>query len=198
MDPKSLIAGALALAVGCCACGGSGKSSARESGDEPETAVNGLLPESASADGATAPACSDEQCPDLRLFGKMAPGCCLGEDGCGGQVQIEERTWLCVPQSYDQAAQALTQVLARHAGEPMVLDPSCPSQVLDDMSLAGCCGKNGVCGLNTAPWTKEAARFGQKIPTACISPAEAARLTGMASTEAAPPRACQVGTTGAQ
>ena len=112
-------------------------------------------------------------------------------------MQLSERTWWCVPPSYDRAAQALTQVLARHAGEPMVLDPSCPSQVVEDVTLAGCCGKGGVCGLNTAPWTAEAARFGQKIPTACISPAEAAQLTGMSSANPAGARSCQVGTTGA-
>jgi hypothetical protein len=112
-------------------------------------------------------------------------------------VQIGERTWLCVPPSYDQATQALTRVLARHAGEPMVLDPSCPSQILDDVTLAGCCGKGGVCGLNTAPWTTEAARFGQKIPTACISPAEAAGLTASASADAGPSRSCQIETTSA-
>ena len=49
------------------------------------------------------------------MFGNLVPGCCLGDDGCGGQVQLSERTWWCVPQSYDQAAQALSQVLARHA-----------------------------------------------------------------------------------
>lgn len=166
--------------------------------DGPETSVNALLPDSAAADDRVAsagPACSDDQCPELRLFGKLVPGCCLGDDGCGGQVQLSERTWWCVPPSYDQAAQALSQVLARHAGEPMVLDPSCPSQVFDDLTLAGCCGASGVCGLNTAPWTTEAARFGQKIPTACISPAEAARLTG--ATSAGSPRSCHVGTTGA-
>jgi len=130
------------------------------------------------------------------MFGKLVPGCCLGDDGCGGQVQLSERTWWCVPQSYDQAAQALSQVLARHAGEPMVLDPSCPSQVLDDVTLAGCCGKGGVCGLNTAPWTAEAARFGQKLPTACISASEAAQLTNATSADAGPARSCQVGTTG--
>jgi hypothetical protein len=193
MDRKTLVAGALALAVGCCACGSNGRSNARAS-DEPETVVSGLLPEPAGEDGAAA-ACSDEQCPELRLFGKLAPGCCLGNEECGGQIQLSERTWLCVPQSYDQAAQALSQVLARHTGEPMVLDPSCPSQVLDDVTLAGCCGKGGVCGLNTAAWTAEAARFGQKIPTACISPAEAARLTGTSGTDAGTPRSCQVGTT---
>jgi hypothetical protein len=195
MDVKSLVAGALTLAV--VSCGSNGKSSSRQSDDGPETAVHGLFPEPASEDGAVPGACSDEQCPELRLLGKLASGCCLGDDSCGGKVQIGERSWVCVPQSYDQAAQALTQVLARHAGEAMVLDPSCPSQVLDDVALAGCCGKGGACGLNTAPWTTEAARYGQKIPTACISPAEAARLTGTASADAGPPRSCQVQTTGA-
>ena len=192
MDLKSLIAGALALAVGSCACGGDSTSSTRD--DAPETVVNGLLPESGSEEAA--PACSDDQCPELRLFGELAPGCCIDDASCGGQVQIGERTWLCVPQSYDQAAQALSQVLARHAGEPMVLDPSCPSQVVDDVTLAGCCGKGGVCGLNTAPWTREAARFGRKIPTACIAPAEAARLTGATGADVVAARSCQVGTTG--
>jgi hypothetical protein len=191
MDPKSLVAGLLALAAVSCG----GDSPSRVSDDDRETGVNGLLPELAGEDAAAA-LCSDEQCPELPLFGKLAPGCCLGDDGCGGQVQIGERTWLCVPKSYDQAAQALTRVLARHAGEPTVLDPSCPSQVVDDVTLLGCCGKAGACGLSTAPWTTEAARFGQKIPTACISPAEAAQLTGMSSAEAAAPRSCRVGTTG--
>jgi len=199
MDPKSLIAGALALAVGSCACGSNGKSSAPPTDEGPETSVSPLLPGSAAADDTAAragQACSDDQCPELRMFGKQVPGCCLGDDGCGGQVQLGERTWWCVPQSYDQAVQALSQVLARHAGEPMVLDPSCPSRVLDDVTLAGCCGKGGVCGLNTAPWTAEAARFGQKIPTACISPAEAGRLSNATSADAGPARSCQVGTTG--
>jgi hypothetical protein len=191
MDPKSLAAGVLALAV--VSCGGNGPSRSNQDGDE--TAVNGLLPGPESEDTAAA-LCSNEQCPQLRLFGELAPGCCLGNDGCGGQVQIAERTWLCVPQSYDQAAQALARVLARHAGEPVVADPSCPSQVVDDVTLAGCCGKGGSCGLNTAPWTSEAARFGQKIPTACITPAEAAQLTGMSSAEGGAPRSCRVGTTG--
>lgn len=196
MDLKSLVAGALALAVGSCACGSDGKTTAEDSDDAPETALNGLLPESADEDGAAAPTCSDAQCPELRLFGELAPGCCIADSTCGGQVQIGERTWLCVPQSYDQAAQALSRVLARHAGEPMVLDPSCPSQSLDDVTLAGCCGKGGVCGLNTGPWTKEAARFGRKIPTACISPAEAAQLSGGTGADVGAPRSCQVGTTG--
>jgi hypothetical protein len=202
MDLKSLVAGALALAVGSCACGNDSNTNAQTSDDAPETAIDGLLPESASDDGAATATCSDDQCPELRMFGELAPGCCIGDASCGGQVQIGERTWLCVPQSYEQAAQALSRVLARHGGEPMVLDPSCPSEVLDDVTLAGCCGKGGVCGLNTAPWTQEAARFGRKIPTACISPTEAAQLTGAAGADAGAgagagaPRSCRVGTTG--
>ena len=95
MDPKSLVAGVLALAV--VSCGGDGP--ARVSGDEPETAVDGLLPGPASEPG-------------------------------------------------------------------------------------------------TAALTSEAARFGQRIPTACISTAEAAQLTGASSAEAGRARSCRVGTTG--
>jgi hypothetical protein len=194
MDSKSLAAGALALAVGSCACSRDSRAIAQERDDAPETAVDGLLPGAPGDDGA-APACSDDQCPELRLFGELAPGCCIDDASCGGQVQIGERTWLCVPQSYDQAAQALSRVLSRHAGEPMVLDPSCPSEVLDDVTLAGCCGKGGVCGLNTTPWTQEAARVGRKSPTACISTTEAAQLSGATGADAGAPRSCQVGTT---
>src|SRR3954468_17328649 len=107
MNPKSLIVGALALAVGSYACGGNGKASAPETDDGPETSVSPLLPGSAAAGGTAASAgsaCSNDQCPELRMFGNLVPGCCLGDDGCGGQVQLSERTWWCVPQSYDQAA----------------------------------------------------------------------------------------------
>ena len=193
---RSLAAGALTLAVGSCACGADDTSGARERDDAPETSVNGLQPEPAGAAKGATLACSDEQCPDLPLFGKLAPGCCIGDDGCGGRVQIGERTWLCAPPSYDATAQALSQTLARHAGEPMVLDPSCPSHDLDDGTLAGCCGVGGVCGVNTAPWTREAARVGLKIPTACISLSEAAKLTGETGTDAGTARSCHVGTTG--
>jgi hypothetical protein len=124
------------------------------------------------------------------LFGSLIPGCCRGVDSCGGRVQIAERSWLCVPPDYDRTAEALRAALAAHAGEPLVLEPSCPSLSLDGSTLTGCCITGATCGVTTEPWTAAAAGLGLKLPSACILASEAAQIVGTALTDAGPSPAC--------
>jgi hypothetical protein len=205
------MASALALAALTCACGSEPPQSAPPGSQQPETAVGSLLP-STPGDGELEdgelqdgelqddglqddPPGGDQgvcavECPEIVLFGTAVPGCCRGTQACGGRVQIAERSWLCVAPEYDQNAEALRTALTAHAGEPLVAEPSCPSQLLDGTTLAGCCIVGGTCGVSTEPWTVAAAELGLQLPSVCILASEAAEVAGTAVADAGPPPAC--------
>lgn len=93
---------------------------------------------------------------------------------------------------YERTAQALRVALAAHAGEPLVIEPSCPSHTFDGSTLAGCCIVGGTCGVSTDVWTAAAAEVGLRLPSACILPSEAAEIVGAAVVDAGPPPACSM------
>ncbi|MEO8179863.1 MAG: hypothetical protein ABI895_13605 [Deltaproteobacteria bacterium] len=191
MTLKFSMAGACAFVALSCGSGQPYTSSLEAA--EPDTAASALLP---SASAANAPvddeqgSCVAAECPDIRLFGTLAGGCCRGAQACGGRVQIAERSWLCVPPGYDRSADALRGALAAHAGEPLVPEPSCPSEALDGSMLAGCCISGSTCGVSTQLWTAAAAQLGLNLQSVCILASEAAQITGRAVADAGSPRAC--------
>ena len=134
--------------------------------------------------------CVPAECPEIMLFGSLAPGCCRAAQTCGGGVQIAERSWLCLSPDDDRSAEALRVALTAHAGEPLVAEPSCPSQTLAASTLVGCCIAGGTCGVSTEPWTAAAAELGLQLPSACILATEAAEVAGTPVADAGPPPAC--------
>jgi hypothetical protein len=184
---------ASACALVALSCGSGHPYGSSPEAAEPETAVGALLP---GASAASAPTddeqarCVAAECPEITLFGSLAPGCCRGAQACGGRLQIAERSWLCVAPEYDRSAAALRAALAAHAGEPLVPEPSCPSETLDGSTLAGCCISGGTCGVSTKPWTAAAAQLGLDLHSACLLASEAAQIAGTAVADAGPPRAC--------
>ena len=185
------MAGACALVALSCGSGQPYTSSSEAA--EPDTMVSALLPSASAADAPVSEeqgSCVPAECPDIRLFGSLAAGCCRGTQGCGGRVQIAARSWLCVPPGYDRSAEALRGAVSAHAGEPLVPEPSCPSAAIDDSMLAGCCISGGTCGVSTQPWTAAAAQLGLNLQSACILASEAAQIAGRALADAGSPRAC--------
>jgi len=184
---------ASACALVALSCGSGQPYQSSPEAEEAETAVSALLPGAAAASAPTDDErgrCVAAECPDIALFGARAAGCCRGAQACGGRVQIAERSWLCVPPDYDRSADALRAVLAAHADEPLVPEPSCPSETLDGSTLAGCCISGGTCGVSTTPWTAAAAQLGLDLHSACILASEAAQIARTAVADAGPPRAC--------
>jgi hypothetical protein len=182
-----------ALVVLSCACGSRHPQTAPPGPEEPETAVGALLPSGAAASSPSDDeqgSCDAAECPDVLLFGSLAAGCCVDEQACGGRVQIAERSWLCLPPGYDRNIDVLRTVLVAHAGQPLVPEPSCPSQTFEGSTLAGCCIPGGTCGVSTEPWTGAIAQLGQGLHSACILASEAARIAGSAEVDAGPSRAC--------
>jgi hypothetical protein len=185
------MASAVAFVALLCACSSDSAQPRPTERAEPETAVGSLSP---SAPADTRPAdegrCPAGECPDIMLFGSVAPGCCRGLEACGGSVQIGANSWLCVPPDYDRMAEALRVALAARAGEPLVPDSSCPSETLDGLTLTGCCIADGTCGVSTEPWTAAAAEFGVRLPSVCILASEAVQLAGTAGGDAGSRPAC--------
>jgi hypothetical protein len=212
MTLKCSIASALALAALSYACSSEAPQVVPPGPQPVETGVSSLLPNTPAdgmpADGMPAEDMSADRalaggeeggggasvCPEVMLFGSLVPGCCRGTQGCGGQLQIGERSWLCVSPGDDRSAEALRDALTAHAGEPLVAEPSCPGQtLLDGATLPGCCIVGGTCGVSTEPWTVAAAELGLQLPSACITTSEAAEIAGTAVSDAGPPPACDDG-----
>jgi hypothetical protein len=208
-----LSAGVLALAGVLSACGDD--EGVRLVPEEPSTGLSPLLPMSADgeagasaepgADGAveasTAEATADEasaadseptscdpaECPEVLLFGALAPGCCRFGNLCGGRVQVSERTSACLAPEVNEQGEALRSALTQASRQPFVSDVACPSHTIDGDELLGCC-RAGVCGVDTQPWTRSAAAFGLLLPRACLDPREAAELADEPPGSAPPPR----------
>jgi len=190
---KRALASAWTLVVLSCACGSGQPQTSAPGPEEPQTAVAALLPSGVAASslsGDEQGSCVATECPDILLFGSLAAGCCIGEQDCGGRVELAERSWLCLPPGYDRTIDLLHAALLAHAGEPLVPEPSCPSQTFDGSTLAGCCISGGTCGVSTEPWTGAVAQLGVGLHSACILTSEAARIAGSAAADAGPPRAC--------
>lgn len=131
--------------------------------------------------------CDPAECPEMLLFGVLAPGCCRFGNLCGGRVQVSERTWACLAPEVNEQGEVLRSALTRAAREPFVADVACPQHTIDGDELAGCC-RAGVCGVDTLPWTRSAASIGLVLPRACLDPREAAELAEEPASSTPPPR----------
>jgi hypothetical protein len=103
-----------------------------ESGLLPITEVNG------DAGAAMAVMCGGTMCtvPSNGLV-PLSP-CCLPDNGCGA-------TFGSALSMFTDAAGAGSTCVNTAVG---TADPSCPSQLVMGMMLAGCCSVSGVCGLD--------------------------------------------------
>lgn len=131
--------------------------------------------------------CDPAECPEMLLFGVLAPGCCRFGNLCGGRVQVSERTWACLAPEVNEQGEELRSALTLAARQPFVADVECPSHTIDGDELSGCC-RAGVCGVDTQPWTRSAAAFGLVLPRACLDPREAAELAEQPPSSARPSR----------
>jgi hypothetical protein len=182
MDLKSsLLAVGLSLAFVQCSA-----SDEPRLGPAPDTSVNALRPTESAPSSET---CGVDECPDIPLFGSIAPGCCQLGGECGGRIDVASRTWLCVSPAVDSNTQQLQAALSGPDG-PIVLDPSCPDQVVAGTTLPGCCSPAGTCGVSSEPWASAFEMFGVELARTCLGAEELGGAGGAPLADVAPAPAC--------
>lgn len=211
MAVKQLLVGIWLLAGASSGCGGAEAEVPQVVGDGAESSApsTGLVPLRPGSSDEAAPgspgdaidsdeaggveptlqpaSCDPAECPEMELFGVLAPGCCRFGNLCGGRVQVSERTWACLAPEVNEQGEVLRSALTVAAREPFVVDAECPSHTIDGDELGGCC-RAGVCGIDTQAWTSSAASFGLVLPRACLDPREAAELAEEPASSTPPPR----------
>jgi hypothetical protein len=115
------------------------------------------------------PTCDESICEGRTFMGQTLATCCFSERGCG---VILDGACIAPITIADRDARSPSPF---GAGEPVVLDPSCPDRTFTmgaTIQLKGCCDPSGVCGSST----EALAASGAPIPKMCITPKEATRF----------------------
>ena len=134
--------------VACSSSNESTPSAASDGGADDATGSNDAatllhireLNDGASSGSGQPIACGANSC--AAPTGGMVPlsACCLPDNSCGASVDLG-----AVPGGAASGGGGGSGCLDTSAGTP---DPSCPSQSVMGFSVAGCCSKAGVCGLD--------------------------------------------------